>query len=342
MDWKEYTKAFRRQARSQGLTQEDIQICLGYAKRLADKDLPIIYDQRHLSYLVGYEHAYLDAAANAPDNFYRKYWIPKKSGGRRKITEPLPSLKEIQRWILDNILYRLEPSKYAKAFVPGRSIKSNARFHRNQPMVLSLDIKDFFPSTNAAKVFGLYRSLGYSKPVVTMLTGLCCYEGALPQGAPTSPVLSNLLARRIDARLSGFALKHVIRYTRYADDMTFSGVFQPGQLISLVRRVLKDDGYRLNEKKTRLMHQHQRQETTGVVVNQKMQAPREYRRELRQAYFYIRRHGLASHAAHKGISHNNYAEHLIGRANYVLSLNRTDRDALALIGLLSEYYIASD
>jgi RNA-directed DNA polymerase len=143
MDWSKYVKQFKRQAKKAGHDGDYVQRCLAYAHSLYQKNLPIIYDQRHLALLVGYSPDYIYRAANGSQHFYRNFKIPKHAGGFRDIAEPLPSLKEIQKWILSNILYGCEPSPFAKAFVPKRSIRENARFHRRQPMVLSLDIVNF-------------------------------------------------------------------------------------------------------------------------------------------------------------------------------------------------------
>lgn len=337
MNWQNYAKRFRREARKAGRGDDYIERCLTYAKSLYKAGLPIIYDQEHLALLVGYSIEYLCKVSNAQTHSYRKFRIPKVSGGWRKIAEPLPSLKEIQRFILDNILYKCEPSKFAKAFIPGKSIRENARFHRNQPMVLSLDIQDFFPSISASRVYGLFWRMGYCKPVTTMLTQLCTLDGSLPQGAPTSPALSNLVSLRLDRRLSNYAIKNAIRYTRYADDLTFSGNFNTGSVIRLVRKVLFDDGLELNVEKTRLMQRHNRQEVTGIVVNKKMQAPRSLRRKLRQDIYYIEKYGLDSHMEATKKLLVNYVNHLRGIANFISFVNPADRDAKQATRVLSKY-----
>lgn len=337
MKWQNYSKRFRRGARKAGRDEDYIKRCLSYAKALYRKGLPITYDQEHLALLCGYSIEYLRKVSNAQTCSYRNFRIRKVSGGWRKIAEPLPSLKEIQRWILDNILYKCEASRFAKAFLPGRSIRGNARFHRNQPMVLSLDIEDFFSSISASKVYGLFWRMGYCKPVTTMLTQLCTLNGNLPQGAPTSPALSNLVSLRLDRRLSSYALKNRIRYTRYADDLTFSGNFNPGSVIRMVERVLLDDGLRLNVEKTRLMQRHNRQEVTGIVVNKKMQAPRSVRRKLRQDLYYIEKHGLDSHMEATNKVQANYVNHLRGIANFILFVNHADRSAKYAIRVLARY-----
>lgn len=334
-NWQQYVKDFREAALAHDYGDEYIQNCLQYARPLYEKNLPIIFDKEHLSGLVGYQLDYLLAACHSTPKFYRVFKVTKKQGGEREIAEPLPSLKEIQRWILDNILYKCEVSRFAKGFIPKVSIRDNARFHRNQPLVLSLDIKDFFPSIKIGRVYNYFRRLGYQRHVLYLLTHLCTLNGSLPQGSPTSPTLSNLIVLRMDRRFAGFALKEKIRYTRYADDITFSGKFQVGRIIRFARKVVAEEGLELNEEKTRLMQRHQRQEVTGIVVNEKLQAPRKDRRELRKIMFFIEKYGLDSHIRHTQNFRINYVKHLLGIANFFLFVNPKDKDANRAVEVLT-------
>lgn len=337
MKWETYKQNFQEAASNAGFTIEEINRCLDYAFKLFEKKLPVIYDQQHLSHLVGYHYEYLITASNSPHLFYRTFAIPKKSGGERRISEPLPSLKEIQNWILTEILYKCSISRYTKAYVKRRSIKENARFHKNQNLVLTIDIEDFFGSLKYKKVFIFFRNLGYSKSVSTLLANLCCLNGSLPQGAPTSPALSNLLTIQIDKRISGFTRKRKIRYTRYADDLTFSGDFAPGMIIKFVRKVLTDEDLRINEQKIRVRKPHQRQEVTGIVVNEKLQIPREVKRKVRQAVFYIEKYGLNSHLQKIENNRANYIRHLLGITNHIIFINPHDEEAKKYRDILRGY-----
>lgn len=339
MRWDSYIRQFKRVALRNNYTQEEINSWLAYARRIYDNKVPIIYEQEHLALLVGYKYEYLLKVSNAPEKFYRNFTIPKKSGGERDISEPFPSLKEIQRWILDEILAKHPVSNFAKAYVQNRSIRENARFHVNQKVLLTIDIKDFFPSLHFEKVFEVFNRLGYSKPVATMLSNLCCMGGSLPQGAPTSPMLSNILMINVDQRLSTFTKEKKIRYTRYADDMSFSGDFEPGMIIRFVSDVLKDVGLKVNENKIRVRRPGQRQEVTGVVVNEKLQAPREMRNSLRQSVYYIRKYGLASHLEKIGNSKANHIYHLLGTANFILFLNPHDEEVKRYREILRQYIV---
>lgn len=338
MNWVEYYTEFRIRAKQSGYSEAYCDKWLQYAKSLYDKKIPIIYSQEHLCLLLGYREEYVFAASNSPELFYRSYEIPKKNGGFRIISEPLPSLKEIQRWILDNILTRIDVSVYAKAYIKKRSIKDNARFHKRQKIVLSLDVEKFFDSITSDKIYKLFLSLGYEEDVVVMLTNLCCLDGCLPQGAPTSPMLSNIILKDFDNTVAKFTNEKKIRYTRYADDMTFSGDFHVGEVISFVKSKLYELGLRLNEEKTRTRKSWQSQEVTGIVVNQKMQLPKVVRKKIRQEVYYIKKFGLESHMQHCGIDKNNYLPHLKGKIQYGLFINPKDCELQGYLDYLMRIY----
>ena len=141
--------------------------------------------------------------AYAQEHFYRHFSIPKKNGSFRSIDEPLPDLKYVQTWILRNILEQCSVSEYAKAFVKGRTLKHNARFHRAQNVVVTMDIKDFFPSISIDEIVNIFENMGYFHDVSCFLAYLCCYNGTLPQGAPTSPYLSNM-SQHLNTQLMHF------------------------------------------------------------------------------------------------------------------------------------------
>lgn len=337
MEWNEYKVTFCKIAKKNGKSEEYCEECMIYAQNLWVNKIPIIYTQEHLCALLGYLPIYVYAAANSPERFYRKFSIPKKNGGIRIISEPLPNLKEIQKWILENILYNLKVSAYAKAYIPGKSIKDNVRFHRRQKKVLSLDIKSFYDCLTNWMVFQLFMENGYNESVAMMLTGLCCLNGSLPQGAPTSAALSNLLMKRFDEIVGKYCKEKEIRYTRYADDMTFSGDFDEVQVIRFIRKNLKSMGLKLNKNKTRVRKQGQQQEVTGIVVNYKTQVPKTVRKEIRKNMYYIQKYGLESHLNYIGTERKNYIGHLMGQISYALFINPKDREMKRYKHILKEY-----
>lgn len=342
MKWNEYESNYIRMAKLQGKTEEYCILQLEYAKILFDQNLPIIYNQEHLCRLLGYNQEYVYAACNGAKKFYRQFTIDKKNGKKRNISEPLPSLKEIQNWILTEILYSVRVSPYAKAYLRGKSIKENARFHKKQKKVLSMDLKDFFPSIKYGRVLHVFRKMGYRENVAVMLSNLCCLNGSLPQGAPTSPALSNIVARSLDDKIVEYIGKEKIRYTRYADDLTFSGNFKEGDLIKNIERIANRQGFKINEDKTRIRKRNQRQEVTGIVVNEKLQVNRKVRHRIRSDVYYIKKYGLLSHMEHIGESKKNYLYHLIGLVSYATFINPYDEELEEYVTFLKNELRNSD
>ena len=217
---------------------------------------------------------------------YRQFTIPKRSGGTRRILAPERELKDLQRQILRRLLARLRVHPAAMGFERGRSIVTNALAHRGQAVVLRFDIKDFFPSTGAKRVGRYFRRIGWNRPAAKLLLRWCSFEGGLPQGAPTSPRLSNLVNFRVDARLAAMAAKLGAVYTRYADDITISFAADDQKKVHymqrFVRRVVEAEGYRLHHrKKLSIRRRHHQQIVTGLVVNDRVNLPRSVRRWLR-------------------------------------------------------------
>lgn len=223
---------------------------------------------------------------------YRTVIIAKRSGGERQLQIPDDRTKKLQRRILRRVLARLRAHPAAHGFERGKSIATNAAAHVGQCVVVKLDIENFFPQTNAARVEAYFCRIGWNLETAKLLTRLTTHDEGLPQGAPTSPRLSNLVNYRLDVKLSSWAKKRKGQYTRYADDITFSFPKDYPKrvrgVIKKVRGVLKVLGYRLNKSKTRILRRHQRQLVTGLVVNEKLNLPRETRRRLRAAAHYLR------------------------------------------------------
>jgi RNA-directed DNA polymerase len=245
---------------------------------------------------------------------YRSWEIPKRDGGKRTITSPKKELKEAQRWVLSNVIERLPVHGAAHGFVAGRSIVTNALAHKGADVVVKMDIKDFFPSVTWPRVKGLLRKGGLAENTATLLAlmateaprevvqfrGKTLYVAkgprALPQGAPTSPGITNALCLRLDKRLSALSRRLGFVYTRYADDMTFSWRKSKAKpeapvavLVTRVERVLEAEGFRVHPDKTRVMKPGNRQVVTGLVVNEApkgqpgARVPREVMRQLRAA-----------------------------------------------------------
>ena len=271
---------------------------------------------------------------------YKRFYIQKKSGGKRTISAPMPKLKKVQHWILHHLMEDVKPHEAAHGFVTGKSIVSNAQPHLQADLLVNLDLKDFFPSVSYKRVKGVFRSLGYSEKIATIL-GLLCTEPevsevemdgrsyyvakgprVLPQGAPTSPAITNILCRRLDVRLQGLALKYGFTYTRYADDLSFSvkGAASENltKLLGNVRRIIKDEGFVIHPDKLRVMRRGSRQEVTGVVVNQKPNICRKKVRNFKALLFQIEKDGIAG--KHWQGSDNLLAS-IKGYAHYIAMVN---------------------
>lgn len=214
------------------------------------------------------------------ESHYRKFPIRRTHKRPRWINAPDTELKIIQKKLLQRILYKIRPHPDAHGFYPGKSILSNAQPHCNKNWVISFDVKDFFPSTTQEMVI---KSLIHGKLEVdpNLISQLCCLNMTLPQGAPTSPHLANLAFYECDLKLKEFALDHSLNYTRYADDMTFSGNELPDKIIERIRRTLLTSNYQLAEKKTKLMGRNTQQKVTGLHVNERVLLPRSLRRKIR-------------------------------------------------------------
>jgi retron-type reverse transcriptase len=288
------------------------------------------------------------ADGRAAHYIYR--WIAKRSGGKRLIEAPKAKLKRLQWRILGGILNKVPPHPAAHGFVSGRSIRTNAAPHVGQRVILKFDLENFYPSVSFNRVAAIFRSLGYCREAAIWLARLTtttvpasmAVKGAgremqihpylgrrLPQGAPTSPALANLSAFALDLRLSGLARSFGANYTRYADDLTFSGderfLKSLAVFIPLVKQIVRSERFRINRRKCRVIRNNQRQTVTGVVVNSH---PNVSRRD------YDRLKAILTNCIRRGAStqnhdrHEQFAAHLLGRIAHVAHLNRTRGERL--------------
>ena len=292
----------------------------------------IVY--RELSSLerdLGIDAKTLYAISNNIGKHYHKVKLPKKSGGYRNLSVPDAVLKSVQKRITEVLLIHMPVSRYAKAYRYGSSTLRNAKHHVGRQVVLKLDILHFLDSIRYSTVKNkVFPEVIYAEPLRILLTMLCYYKDALPQGASSSPAITNILLYEFDEQIGQWCRERGIAYTRYCDDMTFSGDFEPAKLIRFIRPELKKLGFLLNEQKTRIQHPGQRQNVTGIVVNEKMSIPADYRRKLRQELYYCRKFGIQEHLKKIGleIPVDVHRLQLLGKVNYVLQLHPEDRDIL--------------
>ena len=288
-------------------------------------------------------------APRGPLQHYRYVWRERPGRTPRLLEIPGLRLRAVQRTVLDSLLAPIPLHGAAHGFVPGRSAASGAARHTGTDVVICLDLVSFFAKVTAGKVYGALRQAGYPEAVAHSLTGLCTHAvpprviGAmppggtpaerfalvhalrlphLPQGAPTSPALANVALRRLDSRLAGWADKAGANYTRYADDLSFSaGPALARRADSFVRgtqRIVAAEGHALNERKTRVRPRGTRQQVTGVVVNQHVNAPRRQFETLKAVLHNCALHGPESQ---NRAGHPDFRAQLLGRITWMESLN---------------------
>lgn len=309
-------------------------------QKLEIQNLPILHDANQLASAMGISVGELRFLSffrrTSTTTHYKRFSVPKKTGGLRQISAPMPRLKRAQEWILFNILEKIQLHQAAHGFRRGRSIVTNARPHVNSAVVINVDMEDFFPTVTYKRIRGVFRSFGYSEQIATILALLCSEpevaeveidnktyyvtqsERFLPQGAPSSPSLTNIICRGLDARLTHAATSLGFTYTRYADDMTFSGSpadsTDIGRVLRRIEYVVHQEGFRLNAKKTRVLRSDRRQEVTGLVVNDRVSVPRRTLRQFRATLYQVERDGPAG----KRWGHSsNILESIEGFANFV-------------------------
>ena len=269
---------------------------------------------------LGFSAKTLYGLSNSLEKHYHTVYLPKSDGSKRKLSVPDLILKPVQKSIADNILIQYPISKYAKAYKPGSSIQKNARPHVGKKKILKLDIEGFFDHILYSRVKDtVFYEEKYSESIRILLTMLCYYNDSLPQGAPTSPAITNIIMYDFDETVGAFCNEKNIAYTRYCDDMTFSGEFDEKEIISFVKNELFKFGLHLNNRKTAVVPATKRQCVTGIVVNEKMNITKDYRKKVRQEVYYIRKFGLDGCLNNMGISDKErYLLSLKGRIAFVL------------------------
>ena len=295
--------------------------------------------------LLGVEVNRLEEILNNVSGHYQEFWMRKRSGGYRMIPAPDKDLQAIQSTIYSRILSSVtivHPA--AVGFRCGRSVVDNAAPHLGKRYVLKMDIHDFFGSIRSPRVRQTFKKIGYPENVSKVLGALCCLHRHLPQGAPTSPALSNIVGYEMDRKLAALAAEYGLTYTRYADDLTFSGdVFPKEQIIPQVKRIIRDEKFEPNHKKTHFMNQSSRKIITGVSVASgvKLTIPKSKKREIRKNVYFILTKGLAEHQRRIGSHDPAYLKRLIGMLCYWRAIepdNTYASDSIAALKRLEKGY----
>lgn len=235
---------------------------------------------------IGISHGLLTAMIKSPSRYYRQFNLKKKSGGERQILAPRKFMKVVQYWINDHILNRLSVHSSCYSYRNGVSIKDNALNHINKKFVANIDISDYFGTINKKMVSNCLRKNNIPEHIINVISGLVTYNGVLPQGAPTSPIISNSILFELDRRISNAAQKLDCVYTRYSDDITISGDCKKriSSLINAIEINIGFMGFSLNNEKKRIASNNSRQVVTGILVNDSLRPTRNYRKKIRSTF----------------------------------------------------------
>ena len=326
---------------------EDVSGGLNYTdcneERLNSQFLPILGNGKQIAKAMGISVGQLRFLAfnrkTSTVSHYIRFKIPKKTGGERLISAPMPKLKRVQYWILENILEKLPVHDAVHGFRRDRSIVTNARPHVGADVIINFDLQDFFPSISYKRVKGLFRSFGYSEAAATIFALLCTEaeleeveldgktyyvalgDRYLPQGSPASPAITNILCRRLDNRLTQMAQQQGFIYTRYADDLTFSTNVDNPRICNILKNtdsIVRHEGFHINQAKTRILRKSSQQEVTGIVVNDKLNIDRKTLKRFRATLHQIEKHGITN--ASWGNS-DDVMSSIQGFANFVAMVN---------------------
>lgn len=304
-----------------------------YFMEMKIRGLKCILTSSHLAHLLNLSADEMNWLANDGKNHYRHFTRKKRDGSTRDIFTPRARLKEVQRRILDDILYGVRLNSHAHGFRIKKSIITNAARHIDKNIVIKMDAKDFFPSITFQRVSGMFASLGYPRQVSVLLTKLVTHSGRLPIGAPTSPAISNIVCRRMDKRFAGLGEKMGFDYSRYADDLTISSNNNKiTKLIQFFKEIMQEEGFEVKEAKMRILRSNGRQKVTGIVVNKKQNIERKEIKKLRAVIHNCRDKDMHKEAVSWAVREKKmdnpttytlreFKSSLLGRVNFVKSVN---------------------
>ena len=294
--------------------------------------LPFIFDTYQLADFLSVGRKKLFEVTKNSNDMYMKTRIPKRSGGTRELSVPNLSLKHIQKKINRYLLRHVPISKYATAYYKGAKLKNNAQVHTGKKYLLKMDLSDFFSNIRFGMVYSsAFNTRYFPKQIGTMLTTLCCKDDVLPQGAPTSPALSNIVMKFFDDNFGAWCENRGFSYTRYCDDITVSGNTSLYPAYQKAKGWLENMGFEINERKTHFITNANRQTVTGLTVNEKVSVTSDYKRKLRQEIYYALKYGLENAVIHENLSKYIYDEtvdtyryycYLIGKIKFVLSIEK--------------------
>lgn len=345
-------EAFIEQAKIENRSQAFVDISVNYIDNLQKNNFPVLFSIPHLAMEIGMESGYINYLIWSRENQYIFFLLQKKNkeAAPREIMAPKEQLKYIQRWININILQKAKFNDYIKGFVPGSSILQNAKVHSGAKYILKIDLLKFFDCIDQKKVYGIFRMFGYVKNLAWDFAKLCTAEhrysywqsfneddfsilkeyisgnpAVLPQGAPTSPLIANLVASRLDKRLGQLALKRGVKYSRYADDLCFSSNLR-GQIpsISFLSKIIEEEGFFINREKVKFLKRGGKQYVTGLSVTNGVSVEKKKRRQVFTHLYFANKYGIKSHLSKlkkAGFKKDNYQNWLLGNISYQYSIN---------------------
>jgi RNA-directed DNA polymerase len=321
-----------------------------YAKQLTEKKIPVIFSVQHLALLAGVNiKLVVEICESDRIKHYKRFKLKKRNGGFRTIYTPNEELKYLQRWILVNILEKSKSHENCKGFDKKTSIKLNAEQHLNKEAILKADLLRFYDSITEKQVYRIFKGLGYHGNVAVAMAKICTLVpdkyflntfkksdlglksyiqghmlGVLPQGAPTSPKLSNLLSYTLDHRCTQFAKKNELNYTRYADDLTFSGSFEMvTKAKKILPRIIKDERYFINHAKTKILRRGAPFFITGLSVHDEIvKVPKKRKTDIEHHLYHCQKNGVQKHLATLNINKRNFKDWLFGSIAYVYSIEK--------------------
>lgn len=348
-------KDYADEARLKGRSQEFIQLTQQYAQKLDNQGLPVIFTIEHFASQVKIPSNIIKSILAYRNLQYIQFRIKKRTGGYRQIMTPEKKLLYIQRWINKNILQKIALLECCTGFTPGTSLATNGYIHRNSKKILKVDLARFFDTINEKRVYGFFKHLGYHPNVAydlaLLTTAVPTYESwnsmdleeiqavgskiqfdtaVLPQGAATSPQLANCIASSLDNRLLKLAIKNNCRYSRYADDLVFSTPEASGRLpsLSLVKKIIENEGFFINHKKTGYFKEGMKQYVTGLTVTHGFHVSKADRQEIFKHLYYAKKFGPFEHlnrwSKENGMKNEfpyGFKNWLLGKISFIYSID---------------------